>query len=340
MLAAPTVAAPPAAARPTKPTTDTRMAASKAAALAVLGRRFKSVAEALRHEEFASTATRYYTDLYVKELGQHDICVHTALGQEQVRKLQQLVESQQTLDQAQKDDPDYVAECMRELVELAQAGVPQTRSQQLEWAAILEKTELAAKRRYCFLFMAGHWAGIVERSTGGTQPRGMPPIRKEAEAIFGADAMFCDRAIKNAVKAGHAEQAPEHKSRHSFPKELEDGLEVFVRRLRELKVPVYKHMVMDYAQRLLHRHEARLNFAKVNASGDYVRAADGNVEWDYTKLESWYYRRFLGDRKDFSTGQAGQVVLSVDFFLKTMCPSHSKEPPFVGISSLQATNAS
>ena len=29
----------------------------------------------------------------------------------------------------------------------------------------------------------------------------------------------------------------------------------------------------------------------------------GGFEWDMCKLDNWYYRRFLGDHKDLSTGE-------------------------------------
>ena len=60
---------------------------------------------------------------------------------------------------------------------------------------------------------------------------------------------------------------------------------------------------MGYAMRLISRHEAALNFARVDADGNFVRNEElGGFEWDMCKLDNWYYRRFLGDHPELSTG--------------------------------------
>ena len=41
-----------------------------------------------------------------------------------------------------------------------------------------------------------------------------------------------------------------------YPRELEDELIYFITRLRELRCPVYKDTVIDYAMRLISTHEA------------------------------------------------------------------------------------
>ena len=84
----------------------------------------------------------------------------------------------------------------------------------------------------------------------------------------------------------------------NFPKELEEDLIYFITRLRELRVPVYKHTVLNYAMRLIEGHEASLNFALIGQDGHYVRNTDpeiGGFQWDMIKWDHWYYRRFLGD---------------------------------------------
>ena len=124
--------------------------------------------------------------------------------------------------------------------------------------------------------------------------------------------------------------------------ELEDCVATLVQRLRELKTPVYKDTVLSYAMKLLNKHEAHLNFAKVNAQQDYVRDEAGQLVWDMDKLNSWYYRRFLGDRSEFTTGAHALPVVSfsgpgfVFCFSKKDAHSHSLRHA----TSPQATNGS
>ena len=87
----------------------------------------------------------------------------------------------------------------------------------------------------------------------------------------------------------------------------------FCERLRECKVAVYKHTVIDYAMRLIGTHEAALNFARVH-DGEYVLNEDkdlGGFAWDMLKWDNWYYRRFLGDHPELSTGECGIVWVQI-----------------------------
>ena len=76
----------------------------------------------------------------------------------------------------------------------------------------------------------------------------------------------------------------------------------YICKLRELKTPVYKDTVIGYGMKLLNRTVHYLSFAQVDKKGEYVRDDDGFCKWDMGKLDSWYYRRFLGDRPDLTTG--------------------------------------
>ena len=91
--------------------------------------------------------------------------------------------------------------------------------------------------------------------------------------------------------------------------DLERELLYFISKLRELKQPVYKATVQDYAMRLISPHEAALNFALVGDDGEYVRNEElGGFQWDTYKLDHWYYRRFLGDHPELSTGKHFQML--------------------------------
>ena len=299
------------AARPPKLSKEDRRALSKEAALAVVGGRFPSVVQALDHPEFAA-ASKQYTHESVAELRQHEMCIATAQGMEKVRKaaLQALVLHEDVeIDVQRKDDKDYVAECAQHLVGLAQAGAPLTPAELQAWAALLEMTEKEEKRRLAFLFQVGAWKGVVERAPAGKQVRGMGPLTAQAAAIFGEQA-WCERAVKDAVKKGR-EAAGERQGRRSFPIELEEELVSYISALRRCKVPVYKTSVINYAMRLLSGHEASLNFAKVDAQGEYVRSEGpaGGIKWDMAKLDSWFYRRLLSDRPELTTGAATECAI-------------------------------
>ena len=62
--------------------------------------------------------------------------------------------------------------------------------------------------------------------------------------------------------------------------------------------------------RLLSGTEASLNFALVK-DGDYVVCPSGGVEWDLQKLNTWFKRRFIGDRKADGARMGNQVLLDV-----------------------------
>jgi hypothetical protein len=71
--------------------------------------------------------------------------------------------------------------------------------------------------------------------------------------------------------------------------------------------PVWRHTVVDLAKRLIGPHEAHINFALVSEDGkSYVHNTDpdgpGGLQWDESKWDNWYYRRFLGDHPELSTG--------------------------------------
>ena len=108
--------------------------------------------------------------------------------------------------------------------------------------------------------------------------------------------------------------------------ELEDCVAFLVQRLREVKTPVYKDTVIGYAMKLLNKHEAHLNLAKIDAEQDYVRDEEGGLVWDVTKLDHWYYRRFLGDRPEFTTGACpASLCLSLSLSFSLGCVVFSKE---------------
>ena len=285
---------------------EERKAISNLAAVAVLGERFdEGVVGALKHPDFCG-ATRYYVDEVLKELRQDPHAVEAAQEAEKQRKAGAQVLGALCVaeppDLQHKDDADYVEARFDDLVGIGSAGIKQSTVQLAAWAELFEKTDKNRLRDMAFTFQTQAWSGVVERTKQDKRPYNTGWVTAHSEQIFGKKACWSERAIKDAVKSGRAEGG-ERVGTHSFPKEIEDGLATFVRRLRELKAQVFRETVIDYAMRLLETHEARLNFAKVNAEGkDYVRTEEGHLIWDMVKLNHWYYRRFIGDRRQEGWG--------------------------------------
>ena len=294
---------------PVKPklTFEERQCASRKAALAVLGGRFTGgVKEALAHEEFQGVATRHYTDQFLDEYRGNAEFVAAAKAAEEQRLAAEdarvAAERAGALDLQRSNDPEYVAHCFSQtLLIAAEGGVQLSQPEVQHWKALFEQSDPETLRDMSYRFQLAAWSGVVERADSSKQPRGNDQIRQRAMEIFGEKAAWSARSIADAV-AGR--RSGERKGRPcSYPKEIEEVLVRFIAKLRQCKAAVYKWTVMDYAMRLISKHEAALNFARVDADGNFVRNEElGGFEWDMCKLDHWYYRRFLGDHPELSTG--------------------------------------
>ena len=298
------------AAQPPPPTTQEKKEASNRAALAVLGGRFSGgIKEAITCADFPC-ATRYYTDQAFAQMRYDLAIVWVAKEAEKERKAAAEAAELQRLsdiDMEQCSDLEYVQSRLDALLRLASMGADLGVAHELRWAELFERSGSTAQqlRDMAFAFQMEAWAGRVERTPEGKQPRGLKAIATQAAAIFGKKAAWSERAITDAYGEGKKQGGVRGRP-CSFPKGIEDELVVFITRLRELKVPVYKETVQHYAMRLLGPHEASLNFARIGEDGEYVRADPevGGLEWDGVKLDHWYYRRFLGDRPKLTTGES------------------------------------
>ena len=299
-------AAPLAPAAPKQPLAERKLA-SNMCALAVLGGRFAGgVVEALKHPEFAD-ATEHYTRAALKEMQAQPGAQAVAEAAEAERLAQveaeAAAERTNTLDVKRKDDPEYVESMFSErLLVAAEAGVELSKAEVATWAALFDGSDEETLRAWSYRFQFASWAGVVDRA-GEKQPRGNASIKALAVLLFGEKAAWSERSITDAVKGG--DNSPKQCGRPpSYPKELEEELLAFVRRLRELTIRVDKWTVMDYAMRLISTHEASLSFAHIGPDGEYVQNAElGGFEWDPVKLDNWYYRRFLGDHPELTTGR-------------------------------------
>jgi len=285
---------------------EDRQLVSRRAALAVLGGRFAGgVKEALEHPDFHPVATRYYTDEYLREFSSNAEIVAAAKAAEEQRLAEEEARAAEeragSLDLQRSNDSEYVAELFSNtLLIAAEAGVQLSKAEVQQWAALFAQSDADTLRDMAYRFQLASWSGVVERAAG-KQARGNEQIRARAVELFGEKAAWSARSVADAVagrSSGNGKGRP-----CSYPKELEEVLVRFIKKLRQCKAAVYKWTAMDYAMRLISKHEAALNFARVDADGNFVRNEElGGFEWDMCKLDHWYYRRFLGDHPELSTG--------------------------------------
>ena len=288
---------------PAKVSLQERRAASNACAIAVLGGRFQTVPEAMRHPDFAD-ATRSLADKAFAAMKDELDAKAAAIAVEVDRRRSEHATSSgeriRSLDLEKKGDAEYVQERFGELCELAEAGTAFPSAELSAWRQLFSASGKEVRRAMCYQFQFSFWAGIVDRTPADKHARGNAAVRARAVEIFGEDVAWCEKKIATDVKAGESTAKDGRGAPRSFPKEIEDVL-LLVDKLRQCKVPVYKATVLDRAMDLLSDHQASLNFAKVE-DGDYVRDETGHLIFDPVKLDNWYYRRFLGDHEELRTG--------------------------------------
>ena len=293
-----------------------RKNASNMCALAVLGGRFGgNVKEALMDPQFSS-ATRHYVDVALAEMRKQPAAVAAATVAEAARltELEEAAAAERTdsLDMKRSSDIEYVQAAFSEkLLVAAEAGTEFSKSEVASWAALFETSDAETLWDMSYRFQYACWAGIVARAK--KQPRGAKAVKEQAVVLFCEKAAWSERAIKDAVSACDEAHIDRRGRPRSYPADLEEELLYFCKQLRRCKARVTKDTVLDHAMRLLGPHEASLNFALVGSDGEYVRNEElGGFEWDDAKLDNWYYRRFLADHPELSTGVAvdGWVVVS------------------------------
>ena len=187
----------------------------------------------------------------------------------------------------QLQDAEYVASQRINLLAEARLGnlLRAPESVLASYQSLFSELEHAEKRLWAFRFQC---TMILENAT----------------QIFGEDAAWSTRSVADAVKklgteakSGNGIEWDEcHASKPpSFPKADEEGLVLFITRLRLCgRATIYKHTVLDYGKRLLEGTQASLNFVQTK-DGAYVRGTDdGMLLWDEKKWDNWYYRHFLG----------------------------------------------
>ena len=106
-------------------------------------------------------------------------------------------------------------------------------------------------------------------------------VHDEAVALFGDGVVPSESRIRELVNEGKVGTSPKKRGQ---PKVVSDSLNSkmveFVTLLRAHKIPVYKHSVLLYLTTL----------ADGTPLADRLKK---NGDWDFTKLNHWYYRYFL-----------------------------------------------
>ena len=245
----------------------------------------------LQHEDFAA-ATRHYTDEVLRRFREQPAAIAAARATEVARLERVAAEKTPLIDLTRKSDHEYTRSKWDELLRSAEDGAQLTAEDLASWAELFKGKEGDELRRMSWAFQCACWRGVVARA-GKKLPRGAVLAKQQASQLFGSEAAWSERSIKEAVKA--SKDAPGTAGRpNNMPKELEDMLVSFVKKLRQLRVPVYRETVWSYAMRLLSTHVARPSVAQTGEDGDFVRDEAGGLKWDLGKLEHWYYRHFIG----------------------------------------------
>lgn len=283
--------------------------AAYAAAKAVCGHRFSTIDSALKEPEFEG-ADRALSNKFLTTMRSDPHLTGIARAAEEARRQAELVSFHRLYDVSNRKCGAWLTSQFNNLMSVANADALEMQDYeqaQREWSFALAERE--DKRRYAFKFMTAVYTDLLANTGHGKLVLGGAQLLKVTRRIFGADNAYCLRTIRNCALAGISE--PRQLGRApSMPWEMEAVLFRFVSKLRALLYPVYPSTVIDYAKRLLTGTVYCLSFAKI-VDGDYVPSEHSGVEWDESKLRNWFYRRFVGDRKQEGARTGNQVILDV-----------------------------
>ena len=286
---------------------DTIAQASYRAAKAVLGGRFPNLKQARAHSEFAEASLVEASAIYRRMLCDPQASA-TAKAAEQKRKecMRATVESNHIKDRESRQDLAFLETKFETLMKQANSDALDLGDTEIAgYAWVFELADWEDRRYWAYRFMYKVYSALVDEANGGIVMGGAS-LHSITGRIFG-DGVYTLRSIRNAVQAIIPEPEPVGR-RPSFPRKVESVLFRFVAKLRSIKAPVFKSTVIGYAQRLLEGTPESLNFAKV-VDGEYVPCEHGGVEWDMGKLDNWYHRRFIGDRKADGASTGNQRLL-------------------------------
>jgi hypothetical protein len=285
---------------------------SREVAIAVAGGRFPSVAAGLASGIFKG-ATRYYTDQALAIIFDDPVALQSCQDSEKQRQaalIQDETSRRRLLLATRLADTSRTSEALEqmvhliedELLTLAQDGsqvAVLSPEEMTDWnRALLIAYEKSAVKAIAFTWQITRRHAQIDHAKEAQLKvaHGASAITAESSVLFGEEIKFGTKTIQRAVKNMQTEAA-ERGRPPSMPRVIQRELTQFARVLRKLKSPVYKCTIIDYGIRLLAKHEAKLEFMRVDPkTGEYVRdKATGRLIWDLKKWDNWYYRRFVAD---------------------------------------------
>mmetsp|Transcript_31731 Transcript_31731/g.63367 ORF Transcript_31731/g.63367 Transcript_31731/m.63367 type:complete len:590 (-) Transcript_31731:1569-3338(-) len=279
------------------------------AAFAVLGGRFRHVKHALKHEEF-SGADHPLTVQLLENMRENQDAVTAAIEEEEQRVAKVMAEATAfSTDAERRSDLVWLEGQFTLLLCVATAdALTMAEDERLRFGWIFKVAELEDRRYYAYKFMYSVYTALLDTAAGGFVVGG-PDLHDLAKQIFGCDAAYTIRHIRQKCIEGKSEPEPVGR-RANFPRDVEAVLFKYVAKLRALTCPVYRCFVIDYAKRLIYGTFHALDFAR-QKGGEYILDEDGYTLWDEDKLNHWFYRRFLGDRAWDGAGTGRQRILDV-----------------------------
>jgi len=293
---------------------DAQRQASYSCARAIIGGRFADTRRALSHPEFQAASTTLVMQTVAKLTAEAE-AAYIKVASEEVEKdrreefFANFCESCGIdPDVGLKDDMGWLQQVFDKLMTKAhrffQTDLSVDELRVLKWCfADAPKDD---RRYWSYTFQYTAYEDLVKWGNETGTVNGGQKLHSIAAAIFG-DAAYCSKQIKNNVAKG-LRSRPDQGRPPCFPREVEAVLFRYVSVLRLHNEIVFKSTVIEKAMRLLEGTPASLNFAQIKA-GTYVPCPYGGVEWDMQKLDAWFKRRFIGDRKATGARCGNQVLL-------------------------------
>ena len=219
-----------------------------AAANAVVSGRCASVPEALKLAAFRGADPKETAEV-IKNLRTTPGGVQAAKSAEHLRVEMILADFLAMPDaddiRSCRDDVAWRFEACRRLLKLGTSVLELDDKDLRGWAFTFELASYDDRRYFCYKFMFQTFNLLPKAQSGRVS--GASKLSNVAKTIFGQDAAYTIRHMRE--QAGKMIAEPQAMGRpRSLDPSLEEDLFKFVAKLRELKYPVYRSIVISYLQ--------------------------------------------------------------------------------------------
>ena len=219
-----------------------------AAANAVVSGRCASVPEALKFAAFRGADPKETAEV-IKNLRTTPGGVQAAKSAEHLRVEMILADFLAMPDaddiRSCRDDVAWRFEACRRLLKLGTSVLELDDKDLRGWTFTFELASYDDRRYFCYKFMFQTFNLLPKAQSGRVS--GGSQLQSVAEKIFGEDAAYTIRHMREQVGKMIAEPPAMGRPRSLDPS-LEEDLFKFVAKLRELKYPVYRSVVISYLQ--------------------------------------------------------------------------------------------